>query len=169
MTRVPFSLLLLCGLGVFAGCDSIGDATDGMRQRMAAHNEPRLHQVAATPRAAYLAGRAAAESMGFRFQRGGPAQGELEAISRLTSDDNLRRANQRRLKVRFRATAEGTEIRLWLTEITEEDSSSNRSLSTERTLTNSPLYDVFFRTLEQHLVTAPDAPIPGASSITPPN
>lgn len=151
MKRLPLCLVLLCGLGLFAGCESINDATEDMRDTIGVRNDPQIHQVAADPRTAYAAGRAAAESMGFRFHRGGPAQGELEAISGIASDDSLRSTTQRRMKVRFMPHLDGTEIRVWLTEVREEESFSNRGLSTERALRNSPLCEVFFKSVDQQL------------------
>jgi hypothetical protein len=99
--------------------------------------------------------------MGYRFVRGGPAQGELEAISRVGSGETLGSARQLSMKVALRATLDekGTEVSVRLTEILEADSSNRAGQATETPLRDPPQYDVFFRRLGQALGIPPtDAP-----------
>ncbi|HNW42778.1 MAG TPA: hypothetical protein PKN08_12820 [Opitutaceae bacterium] len=156
MKKLSLCLVLVSGLALLSGCESLNDATEDMRENLGVRNDPETHLVAAEPRAVYAAGRAAAEDMGFSFRRGGPAQGELEAISGIASDDSLRSTTQRRMKVRFVAHPYGTEIRFWLTEVREEESSSNRGLSTERALRHSSLASVFFQSVDTRLGIKPE-------------
>ena len=73
-------LLLACALG-FAGCESVAEATSAVRERMAGRDETKARSFAAQPRVTYDAVRSVAADMGYRFVRGGPAQGEFEALA----------------------------------------------------------------------------------------
>ena len=150
---------LLVGLGL-AGCESISDATSGVRERMAARAAPRTQTFAAPTRTTYEAVRAAATAMGYRFVRGGPAQGEFEAISRVGSGETLGSARQLSMKVALRATLDekGTEVSIRLTEIIEADSSNRAGQATETPLRDTPQYDVFFRRVGHGLGIPPVEP-----------
>jgi len=89
--------------------------------------------------------------MGYRYLRGGPAQGELEAVSGLlTGDAHITR--QIALTARFEpAPAGGTEVQLWLKEISEPTTSKATGQASERPLRDTPLYEVFFRTVQERL------------------
>ena len=145
-------VLIMIVVGV-AGCESITDATSGVRNRMAARSAPQTKIFAAEPRAAYEAVRAAATEMGYRFIRGGPAQGEFEAISRVGSGETMGSARQIGMKIALHATLDGkgTEVTVRLTEIIEADSSNRAGQATETPLRDTPQYDVFFRRVGQAL------------------
>ena len=139
------------------GCESISDATSGMRERVAARSAPQTRTFQATQRATYDAVRGAATEMGYRFVRGGPAQGEFEAISRVASGETQGSARQVGMKVSLRATLDGkgTDVAVRLTEILEADSSNRAGQATETPLRDTPQYDVFFRRVGQALGVAP--------------
>lgn len=151
----PSVFLALLSLAVFSGCESFSDATSSVREKLSAREQPRTHIYKAPQRATYDAARIAVERVGFRFIRGGAAQGELEAVSGLSSSDTLRGSRQVTLKLRLNATLEGgTEASLLLSEIIESDSSGRAGQGTSTTLRDTPLYEVFFRNVQQAL----DAP-----------
>lgn len=129
-----------------AGCGSVSDATSAVRERMAARDQPHVKTFGAPPRATYEAVRAAATDMGYRFVRGGPAQGEFEAISGLRSGETIGSARQISMKVALRPTLDGkgTDVSVWLREIIEADSSNRAGQATETPLRDTPQYDVFF-------------------------
>ncbi|MBL9208948.1 MAG: hypothetical protein JNL92_00685 [Opitutaceae bacterium] len=129
-----------------AGCESVSDATSAVRERMAARDQPHVKTFGAAPRATYDAVRAAATDMGYRFIRGGPAQGEFEAISGLRSGETIGTARQISMKVALRPTLDGkgTDVSVWLKEIIEADSSNRAGQATETPLRDTPQYDVFF-------------------------
>src|SRR4051812_29860315 len=117
----PLWLLVLSAC-VLAGCESLSDATLNVREKFAAREEGRTKTYAAPSRVAYEAVRVAANQMGYRFVRGGAAQGELEAVSGVGTGDSLRTARQLRMKVRLHATDEkNTEVTVRLTEVLEDD------------------------------------------------
>jgi hypothetical protein len=149
------ALLALLSLAAFSGCESVSDATTGIREKIAARAQPRTQTYQAPQRATYEAARAAIEQMGFRFIRGGAAQGQLEAVSGVSSSDTLRGSRQITLKLRLTATLDGgTEAALLLSEVIESDSSGRAGMGTSTPLRDTPLYEVFFRSVQQAI----DAP-----------
>ena len=142
---------------LLAGCESMSDATSGIRERVSARGAPQVRSYAASPRATYDAVRGAAANMGYRFIRGGAAQGEFEAISRVGSGDTMSSARQIAMKVTLRPTLDGngTDVSVRLTEIIEADSSNRAGQATETPLRDTPQYDVFFRRVGQALGVEP--------------
>ncbi|HVU32000.1 MAG TPA: hypothetical protein VHE61_01100 [Opitutaceae bacterium] len=153
LTVIGVSLLL-------SGCDSLSDATLDMRERFSSHEqEPRSKTFSATPRVTYEAVRAAANNMGYRFVRGGPAQGIFEAVNDVSQGDTAGTARQVSMKVRLHATLDetGTEVSVRFSEILESDSSNQMGMATETTMRDTPLYEVFFRNIQQALGARPTA------------
>jgi hypothetical protein len=150
---------LIVALGVvgLGGCEAVSDATTGVRDRMAARSAPQTRTYQAMPRPTYDAVRAAAAGMGYRITRGGAAQGELEAISRVGSGETLGSARQIAMKVALNPTLDGkgTDVAVRLTEIIEADSSNRAGQATETPLRDTPQYDVFFRRVGQALGVEP--------------
>jgi len=140
-------------LMVFAGCESMSDATSAVRGRLAEREAPKVKTFAVGPHPAYEAVRTAAAQMGYRFVRGGPAQGEFEAISRVAPGETHGSARQIAMKVRLHATLDGkgTDISVWLTEIIETDSSNRAGQATGSPLRDTPQYEVFFQRVSQGL------------------
>ncbi|MCS6245509.1 MAG: hypothetical protein H2172_16880 [Opitutus sp.] len=100
---------------------------------------------AADLRSVFDVARANAERLGFRITRAGAAQGVLDGVSRLTSDDRLRGSRQQTIKVRLVATAEGgTELAVLFTEIIEDDFDKGAGQGIETSLRDHPLYASFF-------------------------
>jgi hypothetical protein len=145
----PLALVALLSLGAFCGCESISEATTRVREKLAARDQPRVHLYKAAQRPTFDAARAAVEQMGFRFVRGGAAQGELEAVSGLSSSDTLRGSRQITLKLRLTTALDGgTEAALRLSEIIESDSRGRPGQGTATPLQDTPLYEVFFRNVQ---------------------
>jgi len=151
----PFALVASVLCLALAGCESVRDATTGVRERLAARTAPHAHVYAAESRVVYAATRSAIDVMGFSFVRGGPAQGEIDAISGLSSDNSLRMTRQISMKVRLVTVPEGTEVRVTLTEIIEDDFNKGAGHGTESSLRDTPLYDVLFRHIGQALPAPP--------------
>src|SRR4051812_8087697 len=87
-------------LGLLSGCEAVSDA----REKLSSREQPRTHVYTADPRATYEAGRRAAEKMNYRFVRGGPAQGELEALGVVSSSETITSSRQVSLEAKFVAT-----------------------------------------------------------------
>jgi hypothetical protein len=148
------ALLALLSLAVFSGCESLSDATSSVREKLSAREQPRTHTYKAAQRATYDAARSAVEQMGFKITRGGAAQGELEAVSGVSSGDSLRTSRQITLKLRLSASLDGgTEAALILFEVIENDSSGRAGIGTSTPLRDTPLYEVFFRNVQQAIDT----------------
>ena len=144
-------LLVVALLGV-AGCESVSNATGAVRSRIAARETPHVKTFAATSRATYDAVRAAATQMGYRFVRGGPAQGEFEAVSNVRPGETHGSARQLSMKVRLENSLEGgTQVSVKITEIIEADSSNRAGQATETPLRDTPQYEVFFRRVGEAL------------------
>lgn len=148
---------LIAVLALSGGCESVSDATGAVRDRMAARDQPQVKTYDADPRATYEAVRAAATAMGYRFIRGGPAQGELEAISGVRSGETIGSARQISMKVSLKATLDGkgTEVAVRLKEIIEADSSNRAGQATETPLRDTPQYDVLFKRVGTQLGVPP--------------
>jgi hypothetical protein len=154
MKRI-LAILTLSALAALCGCDSISKAGSAVREKIALREQPRTHTFKAGQRATYEAARAAVDQMGLRFVHGGPAQGKLEAVSGVSSNDSLRSARQITLKLQLKEVVEGmTEASLVLSEIIESDSRGSAGMGTGAQLNDTPLYEVFFRNVQQAL----DAP-----------
>ncbi len=149
MKRLPLLGLVVLAL---AGCDSLSDATMSVREKFAARDEGRTKTFAAPSRVAYDAVRVAANQMGYRFLRGGPAQGELEAVSGVASGDTLNSARQIAMKVHLHSSdGQNTEVNVKLTEVLEGNSSDRAGQATASPLRDTPQYEVFFREVQKAL------------------
>ena len=143
---------LLVMMSVVAGCESVSDATTAVRERIAAREAPHTHTYSADPRATYEAVRTAATQMGYRFLRGGPAQGEFDAVSAVGAGEHSGTARQLALKVRLEKSLDGgTNVSAKITEIIEADSSNRAGLATETPLRDTPQYEVLFRRVQEAL------------------
>lgn len=136
----------------WAGCESVSDATTSVRERIAAREAPRVRTFAGEQRTVYEAVKTAATQMGYRFVRGGPAQGEFEAVSGVGTGEKIGTARQLSMKVRLeRAIEGGTAVSVKITEILEADSSNRAGVATETPLRDTPQYEVFFRRVGEAL------------------
>lgn len=155
------STLILAGsLACLAltGCESVSEATNSVREKVAQRNAPRTQTYAAPQRAVYDAVKVAAEKMGYRMLRGGPAQGEFDAVSGIGSGDTIMSSRQISMKVKLLPSADGgTIVEVRLTEVIESDSSSRSGMATETPLRDTPQYAVFFRSVQQALDTKADS------------
>lgn len=140
----------------FTGCESMSDATSGIRERIAAREAPKTRTYPAESRATYEAVKTAATQMGYRILRGGPAQGELEAVSRVGMGDQVGSSRQLSMKVKLeRALDGGTTVAVRITEIIEADSSNRAGQATETPLRDTPQYEVLFERIGQVLGVKP--------------
>ena len=151
----PFALVASALCLALAGCESVRDATSSVRERIAARTAPRTHLYTAESRIVYAATRSALDEMGYRFLRGGPAQGEIDAVSDLSTDNSLRMTRQISMKIRLVTVPDGTEARVTLTEVVEDDFNKGAGHGTESPLRDTPLYEVLFHHIEKALAAPP--------------
>jgi hypothetical protein len=152
--HVVGTALIVFGLLV-AGCESMSDATSSVRERMAARDPVHAQTYPAEQRPTYEAVRTAATQMGYRFLRGGPAQGEFEAVSAVGAGERMGSARQLAMKVKLQPASEsGTNVSIKITEIIEADSSNRAGQATQTPLRDTPQYEVFFRRVGEALEAA---------------
>ncbi len=148
--RTSFSGILFAAALLLAGCA----VADSVRERMAADNAPRTRTFPAEPRATYAAAHAALDPMGFRFTHGGPAEGQMDALSSVMAGEAGEKARQVSLHADFHAADGGTEVKIWLKEIIEDDS-AHLGMATSTTMRDTPLYEVFFHAIQSNLTAPP--------------
>jgi hypothetical protein len=148
--KTPTAIALSCLCLLLAGCES--DSADIVHSVLSAREAPRSRTFQGETRAVYEAARAAAGEMGYRFVRGGPAEGKLEALSGISGGDNSGSSRQISLKVQIGpAEVSGSEVTASFTEIIEEGSAGLPAMATETPLRDTPLYEVFFRNVQKAL------------------
>ncbi len=152
--RIVPAIAACCAAALLAGCDSgIGDS---VRSALEPREAPRVRVFQADQKAAYEAARVAASAMGYRFVRGGPAEGELDELSAISSGDETGSSRQISMKVRLSPDAEaGTSVKVSFSEIIEADSKGQPGMATETPMRDTPLYEVFFRGLQEALQAPP--------------
>ena len=102
--------------------------------------------------AVYEAALAAARSLGFNFVSGGPAQGRFEARTRIVSDSSFSGVQQFVMRVRLSNDLlnGGTLTEVLILDVTQSDN-ARMATSNERSLRDTPLYEAFFRGVENAL------------------
>lgn len=133
-----------------SGCESGPKLPSVFRERISPTY--RTHVVKAEQKPAYEAARAALRKMNFKFSSGGPAQGKLEAISALQPGEGPRAARQVSLSVKLAPSSlGGTEVSALFSEIREDEFSKREGMGTSTPMQDTPLYEVFFRHLDEAL------------------
>jgi len=153
----PVAALALTALAM-GGCESASDMAETVRTKiLSPREEPRSRTFAAPQRATYEAALQAAKELDYTFQNGGPAEGRLEELSPIESSGpgSYGGSRQLSLKARMEPTPDGgTEVTVAFTEILEPDA-TKAGQATETPLRDTPLYEVFFRSIQQHLSGTP--------------
>jgi hypothetical protein len=150
-TKFVFGALAAAALFV-AGCETFSDAGSSVRERLAAREVVHAKTYPAEQRPTYEAVRAAATKMGYRFLRGGPAQGEFEGVSAVGAGERMGSSRQLAMKVKLeRAPEGGPNVSIKITEIIEDDSSNRAGQATQTALRDTPQYEVFFRRVGEEL------------------
>jgi len=141
---LPLGALLL----VLAGCETVGER---MRDKFGpAPSKVRIYE--ADQSRTYAAAMDVVDQLGFRVLRGGAAQGRIDAVSALRSDDAFRGSRQLDMKIRLNPTLDGgTEVRVTLTELIQDDYNKSSGMGMAVPLREMPVYAVFFRELGQAL------------------
>jgi hypothetical protein len=151
--KLPVIAALLLCLGL-AGCDS-GDFQSAVNTVMN-KGEPKTRTFDADPKACFVAGKKALDGIYYHYTKGGEAEGKLEAMSDVMPGETIGASRQVSLKATFTATADGkTEVSVLFTETIESDSSKAPGQATSQPLTDTPLYEMYFRNLEQALAGHP--------------
>jgi hypothetical protein len=144
-------VLVLAGgfIGIsLAGCSNVTDKLRDLREQAATRGTPHVRTFAADRRTAYAAAVSALPKVGLKYERGGAAQGELEAIGEPAAEGNGNRRSQLVLTVRLADTLDGaTEVRAWLEEYIETDPRHASGRATGAPAPDLALYEAFFNAL----------------------
>lgn len=133
-------------------CQSGSKLPGAVRERFAPTY--RTHVIEADQKTAYAAARRALRAMNYKFTSGGAAQGKIEAIGGLQAGSGAGSARQFSVSVRLGpAPTSGTEVAVLFSEVREDAFSKREGMGTTTPMQDTPLYDVFFRQLEQALAT----------------
>ncbi|MDX2187452.1 MAG: hypothetical protein SFV32_11005 [Opitutaceae bacterium] len=148
--------VLLSAAALFtAGCEStegLGGLRGAVQRRFAP--EYKTHDVKADTRLAYAAAKAALDDFGFHATKGGPSQGYLEALNTVNPGGPNGVARQISLRVKFGVSTRepgDTEIAALFSSIEDTPSPGQSGMATETPLTDSPLYEVFFKHVDERL------------------
>jgi hypothetical protein len=161
--KLPLLLAACAASALLAACDSDSDFSDSVHHALTEREAPRSRVFQADQKATYAAAKAALDQMGYKFVRGGPAEGRLEALSEISGGDEAGSSRQISLKARMAyEPGTGTTVTVAFAEIIEENSSNQPGMATETPMRDTPLYEVFFRSIKQAL-EAPPTPVGSAS------
>jgi hypothetical protein len=153
--RHPLTLALALGALALGGCNS--DVSEDLGKALGPREAPKTRTFQADQRATFMAVKAAVAEMGYRAGKGGPAEGTLEALSPIQTGEDVGTSRQVRIRVELEPAAEtGTDVTVSMTEIEEDENTNTPAMPTEVPLRDTPLYEVFFRNVQQAL-TAPKA------------
>lgn len=146
----PTALAALCLSLVLAGCES--GLSDDVKSALGPREAPKTRVYQADQKAVYEAARKAVDEMEFHFEKGGPAEGTLEALSPIQGGDEPGSARQISMKVTLEPGPEsGTQVEVSLTEILAADATNQPAMATQTPLRDTPLYDVFFKDIQAYL------------------
>ncbi len=141
---------ILLGAALLSGCES--GFPDDVRSALGPREAPRSRVFQADQKATYAAVKQASQEMGYVFRRGGPAEGLLEAMSPINGGEDPGSSRQVSMKVNLSPAAEsGTEVEVSLVEVIEADSARQPGMATQTPLRDTPLYEVFFRDVQNAL------------------
>lgn len=146
-----FPVLVLASVVIaFAGCESGSKLPGVLRERISPTFKQ--HVVQAEQKPAYEATRVALRKMNYKITSGGAAQGKIEALSALQPGDGAGSARQVSLSVRLSPAATGgTLVEALFSEIREDSFSKREGMGTSMPMQDTPLYEVFFRYLDEAL------------------
>jgi hypothetical protein len=149
MKTLPI-LAIICGSALLAGCES--GFSDDVHSVLGPREAPKSRVFQAEQKATYAAVKAAAESMGYRVVHGGPAEGELQALSGITDGEDPGSSHQVSMKVHLSPNGDsGTVVEVSLTEMIEDRTPDQPAMTTQTPLHDTPLYEVFFRNVQTAL------------------
>ena len=150
--KTTFAVVLTCLVLGLTGCGTVGsDFTTNVREKFEGPTY-RTKIVTGDSKAVYEAALQSVDKLGFRFVSGGAARGRIEALSGLSATDSLKGTRQLAMKVKISPVASGgNEVAVLITEQVEDDFNKGGGQATETTLHDTPLYDAFFRSIDQVL------------------
>jgi hypothetical protein len=148
MTKPRLFVLVVAISALLAGCESIHSMRESVRQRIVGV-PPHVRVVPGNEKQVFAAARLAMAKLGYQTVRGGPAQGELEGLTRIGGGDDFRSSRQREITINLLPGEAGViEVRVWLKEIVENDFDRAANPATEMPVRDAAAYDAFFDELQ---------------------
>jgi hypothetical protein len=148
------TMALALGVMLVAGCESDDSPVSRVEQQVTGNYPTRTRTFQGQEREVYMAARQALKAMGYRVTKGGPAEGFLDASSRVEPGDDASTSRQFGLHAEFQQGLDGktTDVIVSMSETEAPDSPllSGRAGS-EVPLRDTPLYEVFFRGVQDAL------------------
>ncbi|HEY1763665.1 MAG TPA: hypothetical protein VGF85_02000 [Opitutaceae bacterium] len=145
------ALVVLASAVLLAACNS--GVEDSVRSALAPREAFRSRVFQGDQKAVYEAARMAGDSMGYHYVKGGPAQGELTEMTGITEGEEVGSSRQIVLRAHLEPDVEGsTSISVTFNEILEPASTGQPGFATETPMRDTPLYEVFFRKVQDALL-----------------
>lgn len=149
--------LLLLVLPCICGCTSIDAVRTRVKERIVGV-PPTVRTVVGSMPQVFQAARRVMVRFGYKITESGPAEGRLEGLSRVLSNDNFVSSRQRGIKIQLLKLDGGqVEIQLRMAEIIEESTNRSGMPATETPVRDPSIYDAFFDEVNREL-TPPAQP-----------
>jgi hypothetical protein len=151
-TRNPRVFVLVAAIAAcLPGCESIHSMRESVRERIVGV-PPHVRVVQGDEKQVFTAARLAMARLGYEMVRGGPAQGELEGLTRVGAADDFHSSRQREITINLLPGEAGAvEVRVWVKEIVENDFGRASNPASEMPVRDASAYDAFFEQLQVQL------------------
>lgn len=133
---------------LLSGCESMRTTTQNVREKFTGPTF-QTRVIKAEQRKTYEAARAALPKIGFTFTRGGPNQGRIEALNRISGGGPVTGVSQMSLELKLTPVPEGTEVALLFSEIREDAFTQRPGAASSTPVRDTLLYDSYFRYIEE--------------------
>ena len=151
ITKPRLFVLVVAISAILAGCESIHSMRESVRERIVGV-PPHVRVVQGDEKQVFAAARLAMAKLGYQMVRGGPAQGELEGLTRVGAGEDFHSSRQREITINLLPGEAGTiEVRVWLKEIQENDYGRVSNPASEMPVRNAAAYDAFFEELQRQV------------------
>ncbi|MBK8479047.1 MAG: hypothetical protein IPL39_23020 [Opitutaceae bacterium] len=132
---------------LLGGCESVGGSLAARFSPV-----PVVRTFEAPPERAFVAAKAALETMGYTIRSARPKSGVIEATGRVAIDDSFRSSDQYSCRVEVTSTPDGAAVvRLEVREASEERTNAGAMRQTERVIPNGGTHERFFEELQRRL------------------
>lgn len=146
-TKSILSALAVLAALMLGGCESVGGS---LAERFSP--APVVRTFEAPPERAFVAAKAALETMGYTIRSARPKRGVIEATGRVTVDDSFRSSDQYSCQVEITPTPDGAAVvRLEVREASEERTNAGAMRQSERVLPQGGTHARFFEELQSRL------------------
>ncbi len=155
---------VLCSVGLAAvlalglvGCGTSGqDFSAGFREKISGPDF-QAKSYPGTQADAFELAQKIVSGLGYKVTRARAAQGIVEGLSTISSDNAHIGSRQRAVYVKLDEVVAGVSVEVRFTEIIEDSFGRGSAGATENTLRDTPAYSIFFRQMEDGLAARENA------------